>query len=176
MENTGWDIKRIKEELRKLDKRFNTKSANLIIEIDARLKSVLAYYETDRNSKPLKFKFSENLIYGYDDECIKAVIAHEYAHYYVEKDDPKVCHNHDKVWDDFRKSINGSPQYFDCDILEGDNLLRFKYVQVCRNCNKVVDLYKGKPKVNYACGECTCSLKTIETKKYLAEVNKNGKN
>ncbi len=134
-----WSLEDVKKVLEEAGKVMGLSPALIPVKISTRMEKTMGsflYREREGVISPYEFRFSAILLSGkFEDQVVKDVILHEYAHFYANVQDQR-NHNHD----DYFKSI--------CTGLGAPTHTYFKelisvpkkkgYLLICKNCKKTV--------------------------------------
>lgn len=155
-----WTVERITEECRSISNRVGD-NFDCPVAINSRLSTTLGRVRNIRNGtkySPLRLEMSKNFLETATDECVKSVIAHEWAHYYTTKSTGE-HHGHDKMFKATCARIGCTNDKTKTNVERIQEVtVQYKYVIRCGSCDSEIGWYKRRCATTQAvaAGNCTC--------------------
>lgn len=134
-----WSIDDVKKVLNRAGEVMGLSPAHVPVEVSSRMEKTMGSFlfkEKDGLISPFAFRFSALLLSGrFEDQVVKDVILHEYAHFYANVKSQK-NHNHDDYFKSICIALGAPPHTYFKELLPQQK--KQGYVLVCKRCGKPV--------------------------------------
>ena len=134
-----WTVQDVKKVLMEAGEVMGLSPADISVQVSSRMERTMGSFLFKEKAgviTPFAFRFSEVLLSGkFENQVVRDVILHEYAHFYANVKSQK-NHNHDDYFKSICIKLGTPPHTYFKELLPPQK--KRGYVLVCRKCGKTV--------------------------------------